>query len=172
MGWIQAVAGIPAAKAQYLDSIREREAAEDEAVRNERQAAVLRGASHREASREREIGAHQKSRGLAIAAASGAGVQNPSILNAMAEIEAEAEYRAQSRLYTGEDEARGFEQAAATARLTRKRTGYAGKVKALTAIGTAIGKLWNNRAPPQTQNAGNGAGWDTASQPAGWDEVG
>ena len=73
---------------------------------------VTRGATQREAAREKLIADYTGSTALAVAAASGAGVQNVNVLNLMAEIEAEGEYRAASRLYSGEQEAQGMEDAA------------------------------------------------------------
>ena len=95
---------------------------------------VTRGATQREATREKLIADYTGSTALAAAAASGAGVQNVNVLNLMAEIEAEGEYRAASKLYSGEQEARGMEDAADNLRRGGDAYRKAGKMQALGTI--------------------------------------
>ena len=60
-----------------------------------------RAVSQRQAMDERRQGRLASSRALAVAAASGGGVDDPTIVNAMANLEGESEYRALTAMYEG-----------------------------------------------------------------------
>lgn len=85
----------------------------DSAARQYRQNAnAARVTSQYQAAEERRQARYATSRGAAVAAASGGGVSDPTVVNTLADIEAEGEYRALMALYNGEQEARGLERAA------------------------------------------------------------
>jgi len=78
-----------------------------------------------------------ESRAIAVAAASGAGVDDPTIVNLIGDLNAEGEYRVMSRLYVGEDEAEGLRQQSYAA--TREgeaalNAGYVGAVKSVMSL--------------------------------------
>lgn len=65
-------------------------------------------AATQEMAEERRDKEFMYSRALAVAAASGGGTGAAGIVNLLADINAEGEYRILSRLYTGQDEAAGL----------------------------------------------------------------
>lgn len=77
---------------------------------NEQQAEKRAGAaiaiSQRQAGEERRQASHEASRALAVAAASGGGVSDPTILRLISNIKGEGAYRASVALYEGEAQAR------------------------------------------------------------------
>lgn len=85
-----------------------------------REASMARGSAQRAASEEIRQSRLAASRARAVAAASGAGVTDPSIVNRLADLETEGLYGALSRLFTGETEARGLEDYAASAKRTAR----------------------------------------------------
>ena len=112
----------------------EREGARTAAELHKR-AGTRRAVSHREAAEERRDAEFAYSRALAVAAASGAGVSDPTVVKIFADLQAEGDYRVLSRLFVGEDEAQGIEYSAEAAR----REGKARKrAHRLTALSTAI----------------------------------
>jgi hypothetical protein len=106
-----------------------------EAAQLEAQAGLERASSHRQAIEERRQARLAASRGLAVAAASGASADDPTVVNALAGIEGEGEYRALTALYNGEEQARGMEAQAAANRRGAKSTK---KAALFNAAGTVL----------------------------------
>lgn len=113
-----------------------------EAVQLETNAGLERASSQRRAMEERRQAGLAASRGLAVAAASGGGVDDPTIVNLLAGIEGEGEYRALTALYEGEESARGMEAEAAARRRGAKSTKTAGLIKAGSTILSAGSSLY------------------------------
>lgn len=116
-----------------VGAIGKLKAGEDAAQEGELQAIQLRAnANASAASAQRQAQDVQrrtdmvKSRALAVAASSGAGADDPNVLNTIAGIEAEGHYQAMSRLYNGETQRQSLNnQADATVREgNAKRTAY------------------------------------------------
>lgn len=103
-----------------------------EAGVDERKAGEERAASQRAAIEKRSETDRMMSRQKALAAAGGAGVVNPSILDIYGETAQQGEYNAQTELYGGESRARGQLDQAALARAKGKA---AVKGATLTALG-------------------------------------
>lgn len=93
-----------------------------------------RAASQRRAIEQKRQADLLSSRAIAVAAASGASVDDPTVLNILADIEGEGEYRALTALYEGEDEARGLEFEARARRREAKNTKKAARFKAAGSI--------------------------------------
>lgn len=91
-----------------------------EAQERERAAAEERAASQREAIEKRGEAERVMSRQKALAAASGAGVVTPSILDIYGDTAQQGEYNAQTALYGGESRARGQISQANAARFKGK----------------------------------------------------
>lgn len=106
-----------------------------EADQLDEQAGKERATSQRASIEERRQAATVSSRALALAAASGAGASDPSVINNIADIEGEGEYRALTALYNGEETARGQEFDAAN---RRKEARNAKRAAMLKAAGTII----------------------------------
>ena len=99
--------------------------ANSQAQAMEQRAGQERAVAQREAGQQRRAGDLVSSRAQAIAAASGGGALDPSIIDIMAGIEGESDTRAGNALYTGEERARGLEYGA-----TLERAGGAGAIYA------------------------------------------
>ncbi len=74
-----------------------------------KRAGVRRAVGQREAAEEQRNAELAYSHALAIAAASGAGVSDPTIVKLFADLQAEGDFRVLSRLFVAEDEAQGIE---------------------------------------------------------------
>lgn len=82
----------------------------------EEEANAAAAESQREAAIERKKARNLSSRARAVAAASGAGVSDPTVVNQLTEIEAAGELNALNAMYSGNTAARGYRQGAAIAR--------------------------------------------------------
>lgn len=107
-----------------------------EAAQLEANAGQERAASQRRAMEERRAGKLAASRALAVAAASGGGADDPTIVNAIADLEGEGEYRALTALYEGNVAGDDLERQAGARRREAKSVKKASKFKAL---GTILG---------------------------------
>lgn len=88
-----------------------------------RMAGQERATSQRAGIEERRRAALLESRARAVAAGSGAGVSDPTVVKLMADIEAEGEYRALNRQYEGETAASSLE-----AEATQRKKNAGGQV--------------------------------------------
>lgn len=124
MAALAAIATIAATGLQVMGTIQQgksqQAALNYEAQMRDKKAAEERAASQRTSIEKRREGELAMSRGKAIAAASGAGVVNPSILDIYSETAQRSEYNAQTELYGGESRARGEMDQAALARAKGK----------------------------------------------------
>lgn len=114
-----------------------------QATQLDAQAKDDRASSQRRGSEERRQAKLAGSRALALAAASGGGADDPSVVNLIAGIEGEGEYRALSALYEGETEARSKEEQAAANRRGAKSAKTAGALKAASSIIGAGSSLYD-----------------------------
>src|SRR3990167_6597653 len=145
-GQAQRAAGEAQARSfQYQARLRDAQAAG-----MEQSAGQERAAAQRAAIEQRRQGRFVGSRAQAIAAASGGGALDPSIVNLMGDLGSEADFRAATALYQGEDRARGLEYGAVLQRAAGQGDLYAGEVyrrsgeaaqrrSYLTAAGNIIG---------------------------------
>jgi hypothetical protein len=86
----------------------------------------------REAEREKEF---MHSRAVALAAASGAGVDDASTVKLLGDLEAEGEYRVMSRLWVAQNDYEGMIARADAAHEELKAMRIAGVISAITAAG-------------------------------------
>lgn len=96
------------------------------------------GAAAREELRQKRL---IKSRAQAVAAAQGANLSDPSLVNLMGDLEAEGQYRALSRMFEGDDEARGYEDTAAARRKEGKALKKAGLLRGVTSVLSGVSSL-------------------------------
>jgi hypothetical protein len=131
MGEAMAIGGkVLQAGGSIFGGIAANKAAKAEAGQLKTQAGLERATSQREAMEERRQARLLNSRALAVAAASGGAVDDPSVVNLMADIDAEGEYRALTQLYEGETEARGLEAQAKARRKEGRNAKIAGFINA------------------------------------------
>lgn len=105
------------------------------------QAGAERATSQRSAMEERRQARLTASTALARAAASGAGASDPTVINLIAGLEGEGEFRALTQLYNGEEEARGLEAQARARRKeakNAKRAGYIGAASTILSAGSTM----------------------------------
>lgn len=117
-----------------------------EARQLDTQAGLERASSQRESIEERRQSRLLSSRGLAVAAGSGGGADDPTVVNLLANIEGEGEYRALTALYNGDQRALGLEGEAKARRKEAKNVKTAGLINAAsTLIGAASSKSMYDR---------------------------
>ncbi len=105
MAELKAVAGgaAEAVKAWKKHKLKLQEAQAFRDAKNRSMAATTREMAEEERTKE-----FMHSRALAVAAASGAGVDDPGMVKVLADLNAEGEYRVMSRLWAGQDRAEGL----------------------------------------------------------------
>ena len=109
----------------------------------EQKAGQQRAVSQRKADTARRSARYAESRALALAAASGGGASDPTVVNIMAGIAGEGELAAQYALYEGEEQARGSEMSATASRYEGTQAKRAGYIKAGTSIMSSFSKFGN-----------------------------
>jgi len=109
-------------------------AADFEAAQLQVRAGEVRALSQRQAEEERFGALLLQSRALAVAAASGAGASDPTVINAIAGLAKRGDYAARSRLYEGEATGRRYEGAAAARRYEGRQAKRAGETRALSTV--------------------------------------
>jgi hypothetical protein len=121
-----------------LSSIQQGKAANKaagyQAAQLEQRASQERAASQRSAIEERRQANLIQSSARAKAVAGGASLSSPGISNIIGDLDYQGDYRFQSRMYEGEESARGSEGAAASARLEGKMAKQAGTAGALGTV--------------------------------------
>lgn len=93
-------------------------AAEFEAQQLEQNAGQVISASQRQAFETTRTGKYTASRALAVAAASGGGASDPTVMNTISQLASETAYRRSLDLYQGEERARQLRLSASAARMT------------------------------------------------------
>lgn len=112
-----------------------------EAKQLERNAGLERATSQRQSIEERRQAELASSRALALAAASGGSADDPTVVNTIADIEGEGEYRALTALYNGDQSARGMEDEAAARRKEARNIKRASIFKAVGSVLSAGSSL-------------------------------
>ena len=126
-----------------------------EAAQLEVQAGQERATSQRQSIEERRQARLASSRALAIAAASGGGSDDPSVVNAIANIEGEGEYRALTALYEGNVQADDTVRQAQARRREAKNVKRASLFKAVGSIlgaGSTLADRYAPKKPPAYRN--------------------
>ena len=97
--------------------LREAQAREFQAAQLEQRAGQEQASAQRGALEQHRLASLVSSRALAVAAASGGGVSDPTIVNLLSMIAGEGAYRAGVSIYEGEEKARNLRMSAAAARM-------------------------------------------------------
>jgi hypothetical protein len=116
-----------------------------------RMAAATRDAA--EESRRRKV---MMGRALAVSAASGAGVDTPTVVNLLGDLDAEGQYRMMSAMYLGQEEAAGLTYRADAARREAGAAFTAGIINGVTSalsVGYGMGAFGGRTPPPTTAAA-------------------
>lgn len=134
--------------------------ARSEAAQMEDQANAERAASQRAYLEEKRQARYVSSRAQAVAAASGAGVSDPTVANIISGIEGEGEYRALSRLYQGDVTAQGLQYGAQVRRKEGRAAKTAGYLSAASTVLSGASSLYGKYGAggPSTRAANPGRG--------------
>lgn len=128
-------------KQARINAERQRVAADFAARQAERDAGLSIALSQRVALEERRKGDVLASRALAVAAASGGGASDPSVVNILTQTQGTAAYNAAIAHYEGESRARQLRMQAAVSRVTGADAIVAGVNSDISAKLTAAGHL-------------------------------
>lgn len=107
------------------------------------------GVSQRKAADERRKARLLGSRAQAVAAASGAGVSDPTVENIIGGIAEEGELRALNELYAGAETARGMRMQSDVAKFEGESYAKATKIKAFNALSTSGMSMFDKYADPE-----------------------
>jgi hypothetical protein len=124
-------------------------ALKSEATQFDASAGQYRASSQREAMDETRQGDLSASRVLALAAASGAGASDPTVINLIGNLSGESQYRALTALYNGDQKGRAAEAEAASRRAEAKGAKTAGILKAAGSIISSGSSLYDRYGGPK-----------------------
>jgi hypothetical protein len=167
-----------AGEAARVTGQRRNVAAQFEAQQLEQQAGQVVAASQRDAREERRKADLVASRALALAAASGGGASDPTVVRIIAGIAGEGSYRASVSLYRGEDQARRlrmgakarrYEGAAAEDIGLREEAGHeiAGTAALFSGSSTLAGRYGGGGFSSGGGESMSGGGWLDAGSVSG-----
>lgn len=142
------------AKGQRKQGAAAQWAADIEASQLQRRAKQVKATSQRSAQEADRQGRLQQSRALAVAASSGGGASDPTIMNHMAQLAAESNYRKMISLYEGEEEAFQLEK---QAEATKKGGGLARQAGNIGAAGTVLSSAGSLYSKYGQTNTGAGS---------------
>lgn len=112
--------GLASAGAQAYSSIQSGKAqkanAESIAIQKERAGKAAQAEAQQQAIQERKKANYAESRALAVASASGAGVNNPTVQNLLGNLQEQGDYNVLSTLYSGDSEAEQYNLSATATR--------------------------------------------------------
>lgn len=127
--------------------------AKAQAVLAEMQAKEQRAAAHREVIRRGKEAQLIQSRQQAIAASTGGGAKDPTVLDLMGDVEAEGSYQKATAMYEGESRARGLEAQASMARMQARQALFSGFIGAGTSILSGFSGFEQYRTPPASSGS-------------------
>lgn len=143
--------------------------AEGEATQMQQQANAEQASAQRAYIQEKRQGEYVRSRAQAVAAASGAGVSDPTVSNILSGIAGESEYRALTQLYQGDVTAKGLQYGAAARRREGDAAQTAGYMKGASTLFSGAYSMYSkygNGGPGGRATRGSldtGAGWGSGS---------
>lgn len=162
MAELATVATIASAGLSALGAIQagnaQNDAAKFQAAQMEQQAGQERASAQRAMIEQRRKERFAQSRLQAVAAASGAGATDPTVLDLSGDIAQEGEYRALTALFEGEERARGLQMGASAKRYegaAAKQAGYIGAATTMLGAGSSLYDKYGNDGPLPWQRAGN-----------------
>ncbi len=104
-----------------------------------------------EMAEEQRLKEQMESRAIAVAAASGAGVDDPTMVNLIGDLNAEGEYRIMSRLWVGSTEAEGMRYQAEVARKEGEAALQSGYLNAAKTVMSGYGSFGQMGAEAKSQ---------------------
>lgn len=128
-------------------------------AKNKEAQAYLDAAGRRMAAAQRDVAEEARKkkfmygRAIAVSASSGAGVDTPTVVNLLGDLDAEGEYRMLSAMYMGQEEAAGLTYRADAARREGEAAFTAGIINGVTSalsVGSSMGAFGGTTPPPTT----------------------
>jgi hypothetical protein len=117
MAWLKTAGPyIMQAGSSLMGASAQKKAARAQAKQYKHRKMLARSSSQRDSIADRRDARYVLSRARAVAASQGGAMDDPTMVNVFADIEAEGEYNALSRLFEGEEAAQGDAAAARAAR--------------------------------------------------------
>jgi hypothetical protein len=146
---LQAGGGIASENAAKKAASARKAAAEFEAQQLEQNAGQVISAAQRQAFETTRTGAYTASRALAVAAASGGGASDPTVMYTISQLASETAYRRSLDLYQGEERSRQLKMSAAASRYSGQigadvilDQGRAAETQALSGIVSGATKMY------------------------------
>lgn len=130
------------AAGQYMGGKAAKDSATSDARQLQRRAGQTRASAQQAAGNERRDARYLISKARARAAASGGGVDDPTVVNLMGDIEAEGEYNALARMFEGESAARDDQYAAKARRREGNASANASYFGMASTIGSSFAKKY------------------------------
>lgn len=155
--YIMAAIAVVGAYSDYQEGQSANDAAKLQAQQLTDRANNERAAAQYKADNQRRELRYLQSRAQAVAAASGAGATDPSVLNIMGNNAMEGERHALASLWEGEDMARGLEYEASVTRWKGKVAKQQGNLSAATGLLMAAGSMFGGFGTGAPGGAGKGA---------------
>lgn len=128
------------ASAQKAAGAAQQQQNEYVAAQQRQQAGQERAAAQRRSSEARRQGDLAQSRATAVAAASGGGALDPSVIDTIGDLQTNSEYDALNALYEGEDRARSLEMGADIKQYEGRQAKKAGNIAATSTMFSGIGQ--------------------------------
>lgn len=147
--------GVQQAKAAEANAAAEQDRLNYIAQQNEQAAGRERANAQRKAEEQRRLSSIRSSRAQAVAAASGTGTLDPSVIDIIGDLEAEGQYRSDLEMYEGEMRARDYETSAELRRYEGKEARRAGKMNAQTGYMKATSSLLKGTTSLADKYGGN-----------------
>jgi hypothetical protein len=119
----------------------------------EQKADEARAASQRDAISKRREGDIIQSRMRSVAAAQG-GLSDPSVIDAFGDVESEVSFAREQDIYAGEQQGRGYEDAAAMARFNAKNAVKAAKIGAAGELFKGATSMYDRFGASQQRKGG------------------
>lgn len=164
LGWlsagsalIQGIGMLEGGRAARIAGERQKAANQFEAWQAEREAGLSIALSQQRAREETRQSDMAASRALAVAAASGGGVSDPTIVRLLANVRGEGVYRANVALYEGEARARQLRLAGATGNLAGAEAVVEGVRRETGAMYSAMGAVGKAGLSLYEKYGGSGA---------------
>lgn len=145
-----AIPSVLSATSSIAGGVQARRAAEFQAKQAEYNAGQSRAASHLAAADQERRARLVASRAQAVAAASGAGASDPTVMDIISGIAKEGSYRSRLALYEGEDRARTLETQAQALRYGGRGARNAGVISGVTSLlkgGTSLYEKYGKGGP-------------------------
>jgi len=153
---LTAAATVMSAGAQIRQGKQAQSAANDEAAQLEQNAGQQIASSQRAALSDEQQARLAQSRALAVAAASGGGASDPTIVGILSRLNGEGTYRSMVDLYQGQERARQLNDQASAARYKGESAASNSKLSAAATLVSGSSSMYSKYAADHRPSVANG----------------